>query len=267
MFAQSWPTQTYQLHYLVQERHFLMPARATENVGMGVCRKFSTRDNLDMLRIIFRLLMIQCKRTFAKRFTISRAQRKCPMLGQQQARRQDFAAGEGPKARRGQKPEGEATFLKYSIDVCSNRWAKCEMGAPISNGGTGHHWPPRWWRPWTVVTKMRFVVSNIARYVQVTYTIGYLQIFQTGHLFLRKDAWSLKKLQTIASFYLTKLVTVTSKQQQQTSGISSKAIKHPFNKTVFVFAVFFSRWSYINQRSIQPLTSKTFFKLVEALRD
>ena len=151
-----------------------------------------------------------------------------------------FSSGGGAKARRGQKPEGGATFFKYSIGCMQQPVGQTwNVGTPTSNGGTGHHWPPRWWRLWTVVTKMRFVVSNIARYVQVTYTIGYLQIFQTGHLFSRKDAWSLKKLQTIASFYLTKLVTVTSKQQQQKSGILSKAIKHPFNKAVFVFAGFF----------------------------
>ena len=69
-------------------------------------------------------------------------------LNPEQARRQDVAAvgaknqREGPKTRRG------AHFLNTVLDVCSNRWAKREMGgAPISNGGAGHHWPPRWRRP------------------------------------------------------------------------------------------------------------------------
>jgi len=46
-----------------------------------------------------------------------------------QARRLDFAAG-GPKTTRG------AAFFKNNINVCSNRGAKHEMGAQISNG-----WP------------------------------------------------------------------------------------------------------------------------------
>ena len=59
-----------------------------------------------------------------------------------QARRQDLAAGgaknqqEGPKAKRG------ATFLKCSIGC---------MQQPVGqtwNGGAGHHWLPRWRRPW-----------------------------------------------------------------------------------------------------------------------
>jgi len=59
--------------------------------------------------------------------------------------RQDLAAG-GPKTRRrGQKPEEGPHFKNTVVDVCSNQGAKREMGgAPISNGGVGHHWPPQW---------------------------------------------------------------------------------------------------------------------------
>ena len=41
-------------------------------------------------------------------------------------------------------------------------------------------------------------------------------------------------------FYLARLVSVTLKQELQTSEISSKTIKHPFNKTLLVFADFFT---------------------------
>jgi len=64
-----------------------------------------------------------------------------------QARRQNLAAG-GPKTRRGQKPEEEATFLKYSIGCMQQPVGQTwNWGAPISNGGDGHHCPPRWRRP------------------------------------------------------------------------------------------------------------------------
>ena len=63
-----------------------------------------------------------------------------------QARRQDVAAGgaknqkEGPKTRRG------ATFLKYSIGCMQQPVGQTwNGGAPISNGGAGHHCPPRPW--------------------------------------------------------------------------------------------------------------------------
>jgi len=65
-------------------------------------------------------------------------------------------AGPSPgfSSRRGQKP-GEvknqkgSTFLKYSIEwmqqPVGQRW---NGGAPISNEGVVHHWPPRWRRTW-----------------------------------------------------------------------------------------------------------------------
>jgi len=53
-----------------------------------------------------------------------------------QARRQNLAAaGGGKNQKRG------SHFKNTVLDLCSNWWAKCEMGEP---GITG---PPRWWRP------------------------------------------------------------------------------------------------------------------------
>jgi len=45
-------------------------------------RRFLPGGNVDILLIIFRLLTIQCKRTFTKCFTYSTPQWKCPMLRQ-----------------------------------------------------------------------------------------------------------------------------------------------------------------------------------------
>ena len=50
---------------------------------MGVGRYFSRRGEVDILLIFFRLLRMQCKWTFTKRFTVSTSQRKCPMERQQ----------------------------------------------------------------------------------------------------------------------------------------------------------------------------------------
>jgi len=78
-----------------------------------------------------------------------------PILRLSQARRQDLAAGWGVKIRWwSQNQNGGHIFkIQYCMQqtgiVCSNRGAKHEMGAPISNGGGGRHCPPRWRRPWT----------------------------------------------------------------------------------------------------------------------
>jgi len=48
-------------------------------VVMGIRRIFSRGWNVDILLIFFRLLTLQCKRMFTKRFTVSTPQRKCPM--------------------------------------------------------------------------------------------------------------------------------------------------------------------------------------------
>jgi len=57
-----------------------------------------------------------------------------------QARRPEF------NSRGDQKPKGGPHFKNTVLDVCSNLGAKRETGAQISNGGAGHHWPPRWRR-------------------------------------------------------------------------------------------------------------------------
>ena len=51
---------------------------------------------------------------------------------------------------------------------------------------------------------------------------------------------SLTRPQIMTSFYLARLVIATSKQEWQTPGFTSKAINYPFNKTLFVFANFFT---------------------------
>ena len=56
----------------------------THESTMGVRRKFSRGvGNVDILLKIFRLLTIQCKWTFIKRFTLSTRQKKLPMIRQQ----------------------------------------------------------------------------------------------------------------------------------------------------------------------------------------
>jgi len=66
---------------------------------------------------------------------------------QVQARRQDLAAG-GPKyRRRGQNQKGGHIFkIQYWMYVATGE-PNVKWGAPISNGGAGHHCPPRWRRP------------------------------------------------------------------------------------------------------------------------
>ena len=49
------------------------------NVAMGVRRNFSRWSKVDILLIILRLLTLQCKWTFTKRFPVSIPQRKFPM--------------------------------------------------------------------------------------------------------------------------------------------------------------------------------------------
>jgi len=62
-----------------------------------------------------------------------------------QAHRQDVAAGraktqkEGPKTRR----EGPIFKIQYWIYAATGE-PNVKWGAPILNGGAGHHWPPCW---------------------------------------------------------------------------------------------------------------------------
>jgi len=52
----------------------------TNSGSMGVRRNFSRGGNVDILLIVFKLLTMQCKWTFTKRFTLSTPQRKRPIL-------------------------------------------------------------------------------------------------------------------------------------------------------------------------------------------
>jgi len=61
-----------------------------------------------------------------------------------------YAATRGPNVKWGlmcQMVGPGAHFKNTVLDVCSNQGTKREMGAHVSNGGSGHLWPPRWRRP------------------------------------------------------------------------------------------------------------------------
>jgi len=81
-------------------------------------------------------------------------------------------------------------------------------------------------------------LKAIARYITITFTIGYLQIFKAGCFFSEVLSRSLTKPQIMTLFYLGWLISVTLQQALKTSGISSKAINHTFNKILLVFADF-----------------------------
>ena len=48
---------------------------------MGACRNFSREGNVDIFLVLFRLLTMQCKRTFTKRFTLSTQKEITPFYG------------------------------------------------------------------------------------------------------------------------------------------------------------------------------------------
>jgi len=63
-----------------------------------------------------------------------------------QVRRQDIAAG---KSEGGAKNQQGGHILKILYWMyATTRGPNVKWGAQISNGGAGHHWPSRWWRPW-----------------------------------------------------------------------------------------------------------------------
>jgi len=65
-----------------------------------------------------------------------------------QARRQDLAAG-GQKPERGAKNQKGGHILKIQYWIyAATSGPNVKWEAPISNGGAGHHWLPRWRRPW-----------------------------------------------------------------------------------------------------------------------
>jgi len=66
-----------------------------------------------------------------------------------------------------------------------------------------------------------------------------MQIFQAGYVFIKKQiAMDFNKTTIMSLFYLARLSCITWKQKLQTPKISSKAFKHPFNKTLLVFTDF-----------------------------
>ena len=86
--------------------------------------------------------------------------------------------------------------------------------------------------------KKRVSLAAIAKYIMIISFIGYLQIFKTGYFFTKVLPLRLTKPQITILFYLARLVSVTQKQELQTSEVSSEAINHSLNKTLFVFDFF-----------------------------
>jgi len=76
---------------------------------------------------------------------------------------------------------------------------------------------------------MHFVGSNGQVYCErpaIIYKIDYLQIFQAGYFFTKKQITMVFNETTIMTlFYLARHASITYKNELQTSKISSKAIK------------------------------------------
>jgi len=88
---------------------------------------------------------------------------------------------------------------------------------------------------------MHFVGSNSQEFWDKLYKIDYLQIFQAGYFFTKKQIAVVFNKTTIVSFvYPARLASIIWKKELQTSKISSRAIKQPFNKSLPVFTDFFA---------------------------
>jgi len=84
-------------------------------------------------------------------------------------------------------------------------------------------------------------LAAIARYIEISCKIDYVQIFKPGYLFTKKQIAVVFNIAAVMPlFYLARLASITLKKELQTSKISSKAIKHPFNKSLLVFTDFFT---------------------------
>ena len=70
-------------------------------------------------------------------------------------------------------------------------------------------------------------------------TIDYLQIFQSRYFFSKKHCNGLlTKAQIMTLVLFGRIVGVTCRQELETSGILSKAINHPFKKTLLAADLF-----------------------------
>jgi len=79
-------------------------------------------------------------------------------------------------------------------------------------------------------------LAAIARYIAISYKIDKLQIFQAEYLFTKNQiAVVFSKTTILSLFYLARLASITQQKELQTSKIPSKAIKHPFNKSLLAF--------------------------------
>jgi len=61
-----------------------------------------------------------------------------------------FSSRGGQKTKKGAKNQSGGHILKIQYWMyAATEGTNVKWGAPISNWGTGHHWPSRWRRPWT----------------------------------------------------------------------------------------------------------------------
>jgi len=84
-------------------------------------------------------------------------------------------------------------------------------------------------------------LAAVTKYIAVSlsYKIDHLQIFQAGFFFTKKQiAMVFNKTTIMSLFYVATLASITSKQELQMSKTSSKAFKHPFNKSLLAFTDF-----------------------------
>jgi len=104
----------------------------------------------------------------------------------------------------------------------------------------------------TTVTKMRLFGNHSQVYYDNCHNMLSAE-FQSGVLlFTELLSWSLTKPQIMTLFYLARAVSVMYRQKLRNSGISSKAINHPFGKTLLVLADF-SRGTLIHKPDKQTM--------------
>jgi len=91
-------------------------------------------------------------------------------------------------------------------------------------------------------------LAAIAKYIAISLSckIDYLQIFQAGYFFTKKQiAMVFNKTAILSLFFAARLASIPQKQELQTSKLSSKAIKHPFNKSLLALLTFHDERSSI----------------------
>ena len=103
---------------------------------MGVRKNFCGRVYVEILLIFFRLLTMQCTRTFTKRFNLSTSQRKCSMLRQQSQNMRFFGSNIQVQGRNeGVNSPGAESLWGCRITTGGAEWL-CGQGR-IKGGATG----------------------------------------------------------------------------------------------------------------------------------